>query len=323
MIPNSGEVFGGQVPQKSGPAPRTAASPLVEGERGPQKPGREVGCMGAEDPSGFGIIHLVCAARATWSYCWPLLGQWFRGSQTCLRKRPAVVIVAAVLVAVLAAGGLLAWRANRGATLQAAAAARPAATLAPATSAEATPSPSPSAAPTPSPTPAATPSAAPQAAAAAAGAAPRHFTTLPPGSRLPASAQCAAWVAAVPYPENKRVNRPYNQATGQRLAADFSAASADDPPANTQLAARVDGAFTGSTGQVLRWTACKWGVDEDIVLAQAAKESWWRQTAKGDWASDPSTCAPGHGLGVDGQAGQCPNSFGILQDRYSIERSSW
>jgi hypothetical protein len=233
------------------------------------------------------------------------------------------VIVAAGLVAVLTAGGVLAWRVTRGPAPQAVAAARPAATLAPAMSEETTPSPSPSLAPTPSPTPSAAPSAAAQAAAAPAGAAPRHFTTLPPGSRLPSSAQCAAWVAAVPYAENKRMNRTYDQATGQRLAGDFFAAGADDPRANVQLAARVDGAFTGTTGQVLRWTACKWGVDEDIVLAQAAKESWWRQTAKGDWASDPSTCAPGHGLGVDGQAGQCPNSFGILQDRYSIERSSW
>src|SRR5258708_13718010 len=54
-----------------GPAPRTGASPLVVGERGPQKPGREIpgspgnrggggriswgggGCMGGEDPSPY------------------------------------------------------------------------------------------------------------------------------------------------------------------------------------------------------------------------------------------------------------------------------
>jgi len=29
------------------------------GERGPQKPGREMGCMGAKDPSRFGINHLL------------------------------------------------------------------------------------------------------------------------------------------------------------------------------------------------------------------------------------------------------------------------
>ena len=29
-------------------------------------------------------------------------------------------------------------------------------------------------------------------------------------------------------------------------------------------------------------------------------ESWWRQDTLGDWDSDPSGCAPGHELGVDG-----------------------
>src|SRR5207249_6498881 len=34
-----------------GRAPRTAAIPLAMGERGPQKPGRQMGRMGAEDPT--------------------------------------------------------------------------------------------------------------------------------------------------------------------------------------------------------------------------------------------------------------------------------
>ncbi len=61
MIPNGGEAFGGQVPQlvvrRRGPE---RAYPLV-GERGPQKQGREMGCMGAEGPSSFGITHLGVA----------------------------------------------------------------------------------------------------------------------------------------------------------------------------------------------------------------------------------------------------------------------
>jgi autotransporter family porin len=223
--------------------------------------------------------------------------------------------VAVALIVAVAIGGVLTWRGMQSGAVRASAASQ--ATAAPTSDATAQPT------PTPTPTPSASAPSAPAAPKAAAPAGPQHFTTLPPGSALPPSAQCAAWVGAVAYPENKRVNRSYNQATGHRLAADFFVAGADDPRANTQLAARVDGAFSGTTRQVLRWTACKWGVDEDVVFAQAAKESWWRQTGKGDWASDPSTCAPGHGLGVDGQSGQCPNSFGILQNRYSIERSSW
>ncbi len=34
-------------------------------------------------------------------------------------------------------------------------------------------------------------------------------------------------------------------------------------------------------------------------------------------------CAPGRGFGVDGKPGQCPESFGILQNRYPYEHSGW
>lgn len=158
--------------------------------------------------------------------------------------------------------------------------------------------------------------------AAAAGAAPAHFGTLSPGSALPSGAQCAAWVRARPLPENRAANTTYNRATGRTLGATFFPAS-DDPRANSQIAPRVDGQFTGTTYEILRWAACKWGIDEDVVAAQAAVESWWRQSAQGDWGSDQSACAPGHGLSADGKTGQCPQSFGILQNRYRYEQASW
>jgi hypothetical protein len=152
--------------------------------------------------------------------------------------------------------------------------------------------------------------------------APAHFGTLPPGAALPSGAQCAAWVRARPLAENKRMNRGFNQATGQSLGAGFFPGS-DDARANRLLGARVNGQFTGSTHEILRWAACKWGVDEDIVAAQAAVESWWNQTTVGDWGSDVTACAPGHGLGADGTRGQCPQSYGILQNRYPFEQASW
>lgn len=152
---------------------------------------------------------------------------------------------------------------------------------------------------------------------------PTHFDTLAPGSRLPSSGECAQLVRTRDLPENKAVNARFNVATGHALGRDFFDPGSHDPKANTAIAARVDGAFTGTTHQILRWAACKWGIDEDIAYAQAAKESWWRQNSMGDWHADPGGCAPGHGLGVDGRAGQCPQSFGIVQNRYPFERSSW
>jgi hypothetical protein len=45
---------------------------------------------------------------------------------------------------------------------------------------------------------------------------------------------------------------------------------------------RVTGNFTGTTDQILRWGACKWGFDENTVRAQGVVESWWRQSTLGD-----------------------------------------
>jgi hypothetical protein len=148
-----------------------------------------------------------------------------------------------------------------------------------------------------------------------------HFSTLPPGSALPSDGTCAAAVKT--RPENKGVNVAFNAtAGGQSLPGSFFPSS-DDPRAATRIAPRVTGNYTGTTDEILQWTACKWGIDEDVVRAQAAIESWWRQTALGDWGTDPTQCPPGHGLGVDGTAGQCPQSWGILQNRWPFEQASW
>jgi len=150
-----------------------------------------------------------------------------------------------------------------------------------------------------------------------------QFTILPPGSVLPSGAECAARVKR--QPENKRVNALYNATPGsQQLASDFFGGS--DPRANTEIAVRVTGAFTGTTDEILQWAACKWGIDPDMVRAQAAVESWWHQPAKGDWGADPDRCPPGHGLGVDDPVyhpDECPESWGLLQTRYPYQQSAW
>jgi len=154
---------------------------------------------------------------------------------------------------------------------------------------------------------------------ASSGPGPAYFHTLPPGAALPSGAQCARWVRARPIAESKRMNRAYNQAMGQPVGPGFLAG--DAPQADQLIAPRINGGFTGATGEILRWAACKWGIDQDIVFAQAAVESWWRQTTLGDWES--SGCPPGHGPGVDGKPGLCPQSWGILQNRYPYEKGSW
>jgi len=148
-----------------------------------------------------------------------------------------------------------------------------------------------------------------------------QFRTLPPGAKLPSGAQCARWVRATPSPENRPANATFNGTIGQPVGPGFFPAG--DSPQVTTLTPLISGDFTGTTEEILRWAACKWGISQDIVFAQAATESWWRQGTLGDWGTASKFCPPGHGLGTDGRPGECPQSYGILQNRYPYEEASW
>ena len=45
---------------------------------------------------------------------------------------------------------------------------------------------------------------------------------------------------------------------------------------------KVTGNFSGTTDEIIQWAAWKWGLDEDVLRAVAAVESWWRMSAVGD-----------------------------------------
>ena len=155
-----------------------------------------------------------------------------------------------------------------------------------------------------------------------AAAAPRPLAIRGPGSRLPSDRRCADRVQ--PVRESHRANARYNRRAGsQRLPGSFFDAASHDARARTTIASRVTGRYTGSTGEIWQWVACKWGVDERLVRAQAETESSWRQSMTGDWTRNSRHCAPGHGLGVDGRRGACPESWGVLQVRYRYFRGAF
>jgi hypothetical protein len=129
-----------------------------------------------------------------------------------------------------------------------------------------------------------------------------HFATLPVGAMLPSDAECAARVRSTA--EIRPANAKFNSVPGS------------GPAQTGTFYGRVTGNFTGTTDEIIQWAACKWGIDEDIVRAQAAKESGWFQENRGDYTDDPAHCVPGHGIGVDGKPGQCPESIGLMQVRY-------
>ena len=147
---------------------------------------------------------------------------------------------------------------------------------------------------------------------------------LPPGSVLPSGESCAEQVQAQGQTfEHRELNIPYNQTIGHTLPTDFfNTPYANDTRANTEIASQVDGNFTGSTDEILRWAACKWGIDPDLVRALATNESWWRQRLRNNWTTH---CPDRHPPGSDDvtRPDECHRDYGILQLNYEFFDAVW
>lgn len=156
------------------------------------------------------------------------------------------------------------------------------------------------------------------ASAQAADAPATYFSTLPPHATLPSAAQCASAVLSSPSsPEPRAANVAANHTVptpGQLAAFHAFPIKGTFAPASDFL--RVDGQFSGTTDQILRWAACKWGVDEDVVRAEAAAESHWLQSGAGDSTSDFSLCPSGVGFPGAWDGTRCMQSYGIMQMKY-------
>ncbi|HEV3115380.1 MAG TPA: hypothetical protein VGY99_33275 [Candidatus Binataceae bacterium] len=167
-------------------------------------------------------------------------------------------------------------------------------------------------------------------AGGAASAAGMHFSTLASHAALPTDQTCAG--AIPPTPETKPANGPFNQTmpTAAELAAFYQhPAFGSNPPASDFV--RVNGHYVGSTDMILRWAACKWGIDEDVLRAQAWNENKWRQGGPlpsdggGDKRFSRSECVQGNFTGLWNF--ECPNccyqSWGILQTKVYYDWGTW
>ena len=127
------------------------------------------------------------------------------------------------------------------------------------------------------------PATAPVKPAAGAATNPgMYFGTLPAQAPLPRSDRlCRSLVSArgfEPRPDNYAAN---HTVPSERVRW---------PTSSDQLhwrrwiakRGRVSGNYTGTTDQIIRWGACKWGVDEDTIRAAAVVESRWHQSTVGD-----------------------------------------
>ena len=110
-----------------------------------------------------------------------------------------------------------------------------------------------------------------------ASSSPHYFGLAPLGTPLPRSdAYCASHVQPV------AENVPANEGANHNIPP--AGTNFDWGPSTTGNAAlkanfaHVDGNFSGTTGEILEWAACKWGWDQGYAMAEAIDESVWKQS---------------------------------------------
>lgn len=143
---------------------------------------------------------------------------------------------------------------------------------------------------------------------------PGYFGTLPPHAALPSEVSCSSTVLSRSSSEGIPANTTYNQTTptAAELAA-FHALPNWQAEAPVSDFSGVDGNFTGTTDQIIRWAACKWGLDENALRAEAWYETNWIQSSAGDERTDYSLC---HTPNWDGWNGsECWQSYGMFQTK--------
>src|SRR3989440_6200720 len=144
--------------------------------------------------------------------------------------------------------------------------------------------------------------------------------TLPPGSALPSESTCAYRVqqsSFEPRPDNYTANHTVPTVSQIANLHPWDPSIGMDAKSDS-LRRQITGNYTGTTDEILQWTACKWGIDVDIVRAEAVTESYWHQSQLGDLTTDQSLCPPGTWNGNN-----CYQSYGILQIKYIYNKGEW
>ena len=151
-----------------------------------------------------------------------------------------------------------------------------------------------------------------------------QFQTLAAGATLPDDATCAMLVRHTP--EARPENGPFNAVVPSpaQLAGltPWNSENAYDDRA-LSLEARITGAYTGTTDEILQWAACKWGFNEDDVRAEAVESSGWHQDLATDWATEPTSECPPDALTRPVDGTQCAQTYGMYQVVWQYHKSAW
>jgi hypothetical protein len=76
-----------------------------------------------------------------------------------------------------------------------------------------------------------------------------------------------------------------------------------------------------TTDQIIRWAACKWGIDENYMRGQAWEESTWSAYDTGDLRIIEAICSAGNWDGWQPN-GYCFQSYGIIQSK-AYDFNNW
>jgi hypothetical protein len=141
-------------------------------------------------------------------------------------------------------------------------------------------------------------------------AAGMHYSMLRPGSLLPSESSC---VGAVSTSSVTTENAPWNEDDGSpahwnsnQPPGSIPSYFYNSPSCCTELPKsdfrNVDGNYSGTTDDLIRISACKWGIDEDYIRAQSWIESGWHQDcaaahggtgcSEGGDENNPAGCTP-------------------------------
>jgi autotransporter family porin len=88
---------------------------------------------------------------------------------------------------------------------------------------------------------------------------------------------------------------------------------------------KVTGDYTGTTDEILQWVSCKWGIDVNLVRADAWVESSWIQSTVGDDCGTPGEASYGilQVKNEDCSGGWVHGGWPYTQDDTALDADYW
>jgi|SRR2546421_5645922 len=150
-----------------------------------------------------------------------------------------------------------------------------------------------------------------------------YFKLLPAGSALPSPTDCALAVhrsSSKPRPKNQQwaIDYPFHVDPWSGVTTAWN--DVRDRVTGDMAGFVDDDGTPPKTDEVIQFFACKWGLDDNWMRAEALVESTWRQRFAGDWTTNFSWCAPGAPTRNGGA--ECAQSLGLTQIKTRLRPES-